>query len=94
MGGKNSGRPGGTPENLTNKGKGRKKGSKNKFGGDIKAMVIAAIDSKGGQEFFKELDPKDLARLAGKLIPQVVDATVNGNITVEIIKSGDGKHKN
>ena len=74
---------------------GRKKGSKNKYSSDVKKMVLDALNAKGGMEFFNKLDDRDFVRVAAKLIPQVIDANVTGDMTqtVNIITSGKGKEK-
>jgi hypothetical protein len=86
MGGKGSGDASRLP-------KGRPKGTKNKFSADIKAMVIKAVNNRGGVAFFEGLDDPTLARVATKLVPQIVDANVTGEMTqvVKIISSGEGK---
>jgi hypothetical protein len=79
--------------NLTTKG--RPKGAKNKWSADVKKMVLDTLNKKGGTEFFDKLKDHDFLKVVAKLVPQVIDANVSGNMnqTVKIITSGEGKEK-
>ena len=83
----------GNPKNLTNAGKGRPKGCKNKYSSDVKQMVLDALNERGGKDFFRKLDNNTFARVSAKLVPQVIDANVSGEMTqvVKIISNGEGK---
>ena len=88
MGGKGSGNPNAKPPSN-----GRPKGAKNIYTSDVKQMVLDALHERGGKDFFKTLDDATFARVATKLVPQIIDANVKGemNVTVEIVKLSDGK---
>lgn len=51
---------------------GRKKGTPNKLTGDVKAMVLAALDKAGGAEYlYKQslVNPTAFMTLIGKVLP-------------------------
>jgi hypothetical protein len=53
-------------------GKGRPKGAKNKVGGELKAMILGALDKSGGERYFVEQASKNPAAfmtLVGKVLP-------------------------
>ena len=53
-------------------GKGRPKGAKNKFGNDIKNMIIAALETAGGVEYLArqaEQNPAAFIGLISKILP-------------------------
>lgn len=61
------GRPAGTPKSG-----GRKKGTPNKLSGDIKAMIIGALEKKGGQRYLErqaDKNPVAFMTLIGKVLP-------------------------
>ena len=58
--------------NLTSRGAGRPKGTRNKVTYTIQQMLLASLDKQGGQKFFDKLaveSPKVYAQLIGRLIP-------------------------
>lgn len=68
-------------ENLTNKGRGRPKGSPNKNTVAIKEMLMASLDNVGGQAYFQrqaEENPSAYMTLIGKLIPTEVKNQLTG----------------
>lgn len=71
-------------------GAGRKKGIPNKITGDLKSMILGALDNKGGIEYLeKQADQNPVAflTLVGKVLPMTVagdpDNPVKTTITVE-----------
>ena len=61
--------------NLTNEGKGRKKGVPNKVTADVKAMVLAALDKAGGADYLlrqSDENPVAFMSLVGKVLPMQV----------------------
>ena len=77
----------GKPENLTNAGKGRKKGVPNKFTLQVKEMVLAALDKAGGPEYlYKQSleNPTAFMTLVGKIIPLQVTGQDDGPIKITI----------
>ena len=72
-------------------GPGRPKGLKNKWTTDVKAMILGALDKKGGQEWLEEQmekNPVAFMTLLGKVIPSEVKADVTAtvqNITRKIV---------
>jgi hypothetical protein len=53
-------------------GAGRKPGVPNKISGDVKAMILAALDEKGGKQYLveqAERNPTAFMALLGKILP-------------------------
>lgn len=75
----------GRPENLTNAGKGRPKGAKNKATVSMKQAFAEAFDELGGAEalakWAKE-DPKTFYQLASKLIPVQLQGEMSGALEI------------
>jgi len=68
-------------ENLTNRGRGRPKGAPNKNTQAIKDMLLASLDSVGGQAYFErqaEENPTAFMTLIGKIIPAEVKKEITG----------------
>jgi hypothetical protein len=66
-----------------NAGKGRKAGVPNKVTGDVKAMILGALEQAGGQAYLAEQaeqNPGAFLSLIGKVIPKEVSAEVRGVI--------------
>ncbi len=66
-------------DNLTNKGKGRPKGSTNKNTAAIKDMIVQALDKAGGVDYLleqSEKNPQAFMGLVGKVLPMQLDANV------------------
>jgi len=54
---------------------GRQKGTPNKLSGDVKAMVLAALDEKGGTAYLVEQaasNPTAFLTLLGKVLPLTI----------------------
>lgn len=63
-----------------NAGKGRVAGSKNKVSSDIKAMILTALDKKGGAKYLErqaEENPVAFMGLLGKVLPTQVTGDEN-----------------
>lgn len=68
---------------------GRIAGTPNKLTQDLREMIKQAFHEAGGVQYLvtqSKLEPVAFMSLIGKVIPQEVKATVDGNITIEIIK--------
>lgn len=70
-------------------GPGRPKGSKNKLPGELREMVLEALDRSGGVDYLAEraIDPKTAGAfltLIGKIIPTTVkgDMKVSGGVVI------------
>ena len=67
---------------------GRKKGTPNKINGDVKGMVLAALDKAGGPDYLlaqSEANPNAFMSLVGRVLPmQVAGAEEDGIIKIEI----------
>ena len=58
-----------------NAGKGRPKGAQNKITADVKAMVLAALDKAGGENYLltqAQTNPNAFLTLVGKVLPMTV----------------------
>jgi len=72
--------------NLTNQGKGRQKGSKNKFT-SLKDSFLQAFEKMGGTEALmewgeKEKNKKDFYGMIAKMLPNKVEGDLSGKMTV------------
>ena len=68
--------------NLTNAGKGRKKGVPNKATTAIKDMIIAALDKAGGIDYLNrqaDENPAAFMTLVGKVLPMQITGNLNIN---------------
>lgn len=66
---------------------GRPKGSKNKLGQEVKAMVFNALYNAGGEEYLTgqaRENPQAFLTLLGKCLPKDVDVDHGGNVTVTL----------
>lgn len=66
-----------------NAGKGRPKGVLNKVTGDVKAMILGALNDAGGQEYLAiqaVANPGAFMSLIGKVLPKEINAEVRGAI--------------
>jgi len=65
------------------KGGGRPKGKPNKVNGDVKAMVLGALEQVGGQQYLAEqaeANPTAFMSLVGTVLPREMKAEVSGAI--------------
>lgn len=81
------------PEAVTRprneRGAGRKPGSPNKVGGNIRQMILDAIESLGGENYFIALavtQPQAFAALVGRVLPTVVVLPENPDAAVTEIR--------
>ena len=68
------------PKGGKREGSGRKKGVPNKLTGDIKAMILGALEAKGGQQYFErqaEANPNAFMALVGRVIPTTLAGDPN-----------------
>ncbi len=75
--------------NLTNAGKGRKKGVPNKFTRTIKAAIEQAFDKVGGADYLArmaEQEPTAFMTLLGKVIPQQIEHSLNESQAERILR--------
>lgn len=71
-----------TEANLTNRGKGRPKGSINKVGKEAKEVIAAAAEGLGGLSRLVEwakADPKNEAAFWASIYPKLLPLTVAGD---------------
>lgn len=64
---------------------GRKIGTPNKISGDLKAMILQALEEAGGVEYLKQQamsNDTSFNTLLGKVLPMTVDAGISGKIIV------------
>lgn len=75
--------------NRGNAGKGRPKGSVNKLSGDVKAMILTALDDVGGKDYLVKQsmeNPTAFMTLIGKVLPTNVNANVTGDLSPDLKK--------
>lgn len=85
----NTGKLQGGSANLTNAGKGRKKGVPNKLTRTIKAAVELAFEKAGGADYLArmaEQEPTSFMTLLGKVIPQQIEHSVNNDLAERMIR--------
>jgi hypothetical protein len=73
-----------------NAGKGRKPGSRNKVGADIRAMVHTALVKAGGVKYLQtqaEENPSAFLALVGKTLPKDVNLSADGGLSLSITLS-------
>lgn len=76
--------------NLTNKGKGRPKGSPNKTTAALKDMILQALGNKGGIEYLErqaDENPVAFMTLVGKVLPLQVAGDPTAPLIHEIRRS-------
>ena len=71
---------------------GRQKGTPNKFSGDVKNMILAALDKKGGVDYLAEqadANPAAFLSLVGKVLPMTVQGDADNPVktVLEIVWS-------
>lgn len=69
-------------------GAGRKKGIPNKLTGDVKAMILGALEQVGGQSYLAEQaeqNPGAFLSLVGKVVPKDLKVDQQGNMTFTIL---------
>jgi hypothetical protein len=74
-------------------GKGRRKGVPNKLSADVKAMILGALDAKGGQAWLEQQmdkNPAPFLALLGKILPMQVSGADDGPIIIKWIGHADG----
>ena len=67
---------------------GRKKGASNKVTKDVKEMILAALDKKGGVEYLQQQaddNPVAFLTLVGKVLPLTVKGDLNMKHMVKVI---------
>lgn len=73
-------------------GAGRPKGSPNKVNGELKEMILGALERAGGVTYLTsqaKKNPKAFLTLLGKVLPMTIQGTGDGGaITVEITRFG------
>lgn len=65
---------------------GRSKGTPNKYQGDIKAMILGALDAAGGVEYLRQRafdQPVAFLGLVGKVLPLQVTGKDGGSLQVD-----------
>lgn len=72
---------------------GRKKGTPNKITGELKEMILGALDEVGGREYLVRQaneNPSAFLTLVGKILPHQLAAGGDGGLTVVIDRSCGG----
>ena len=83
-------------ENLTNRGRGRPKGSKNKIGISAKQMIADCAEMLGGTERMVAWTQEDPAnekafwsQIYPKLVPHEVTGADGGGVVLQIVRYAD-----
>lgn len=66
---------------------GKAKGTKNKFTGTLREMILKALDGAGGVEYLQrqaDLNPGPFLALVGKVLPTTLEAT-GDNVRVIVV---------
>lgn len=66
-------------------GRGRPKGARNKINRDVREMILAALQAKGGQAYFERAADENMAAflaLIGKVLPMQVTGNDGGPIQI------------
>lgn len=74
------GKPGPAPGHRVG---GRQKGTPNKLSGDVRAMILTALNKAGGADYLLEqsrANPTAFLTLVGKVLPMQVNATLKRDI--------------
>ncbi len=67
---------------------GRKKGTPNKLSGELKGMILGALDDAGGREYLTTQarnNPNAFLSLVGRILPLQHTGEDGGAITVKIV---------
>mgnify|MGYP003330179763 FL=1 len=70
-----------------NAGKGRVKGVPNKLTGEVRAMVVKALDRAGGADYLlqqAQVNPTAFLTLVGKLMPTKVEGDADAPVTIVV----------
>jgi hypothetical protein len=70
-----------------NAGKGRVKGVPNKLTGEVRAMVVKALDRAGGADYLlqqAQANPTAFLTLVGKLMPTKVEGDADAPVTIVV----------
>lgn len=71
-------------------GAGRKPGIPNKISGDLKAMIMGALDREGGIAYLQDVaqnDRKAFCALLGRVLPMTVQGDPEAPLTLTIVSS-------
>lgn len=66
---------------------GRKKGSVNKITGDLRGLIMGALEAAGGQQYLQDQaknNPAAFISLLGKVVPKDVTLNTNGSLNLTI----------
>ena len=69
-------------------GGGSRKGIPNKLTGDVKAMILTALDKAGGDEYLLRQaasNPSAFLQLVGKVLPMQVTGSGGGAMVIKVI---------
>jgi hypothetical protein len=67
---------------------GRKKGTPNKVSGDLRAMVLGALDRVGGQTYLEQQareNPQAFMTMVGRCLPKQVNLGGDLSLTLELV---------
>ena len=67
---------------------GRKKGTPNKLTADVKAMILGALNARGGQEYLErqaEANPTAFMTLVGKVLPLTISGDSDNPLVITTV---------
>ncbi len=67
---------------------GRQAGTPNKVTRDLKAMILGALEAKGGQAYLEKVadeDPRTFCALLAKVLPMSITGEDGGPLTIHIL---------
>lgn len=79
----------GPKKGVSNNPGGRPKGVPNKLTADLRAMILAALDRAGGENYLYEQaleNPKAFLALLSRVLPMTVAGDSNAPLTIKIVK--------
>lgn len=71
---------------------GRIKGTPNRVTATVKEALQAAFDEVGGKDYLVRIakeEPRAFCALIGKVIPQDVHASIDGQLQINVVKRGN-----
>lgn len=70
-------------------GGGRPKGTPNKLSGEVRQMILDALEAAGGVDYLRlqaKENPSAFLSLVGRIVPGEVKAEIGGNVTIVLDK--------
>ena len=75
---------------MTNRGRGRPNGAKNKINVRVTEAIEKAFQDVGGAKYLRKVaeeDPKTFCTLLGKILPREIKGTLEGGLVLNVISA-------